>query len=98
LLLNIQLHITYSKLFLDNKIFEVSITYDKLECSDKRPVVNFSHAILNDYHQIKYVIIRSIKYDVDTIIKLSADNLPVYGLIFFEKKKIITIFLILLLL
>jgi len=43
-----QLHM--STLFLDNTIFKVSITYNKLECSDKRPVVNFSHAILNDYH------------------------------------------------
>jgi len=74
-----QLHM--STLFLDNTIFKVSITYNKLECSDKRPVVNFSHAILNDYHQIKYIIIGSIKYDVNTIIKLSADNLPVYCLI-----------------
>jgi len=87
LIIAIKHQLYMSKLFLDNKIFKVSITYNKLECSDKRPIINFSHAILNDYHQIKYVIIGNIKYDVNTIIKLSADNLPVYGLLFFEKKK-----------
>ncbi|KYQ53376.1 hypothetical protein ALC60_07489 [Trachymyrmex zeteki] len=49
--------------------------------------VNFSN-ILNDYDQIKYVITGSIKYNVNTVIKLSADNLPKYGLItyIFRKK------------
>lgn len=70
-----------STLFLDNKIFEVPITCKKLQYFDKRPIINISHVVLNDYYEIKNVIIGSIKYDIDTIIKLSADNLPVYGLV-----------------
>jgi len=58
---------------------------DQICCQSVDSLLIF--CLLGDYHQIKYVIIGSIKYDVNTIIKLFIDNLPVYGLIFFEKKK-----------
>lgn len=72
-----QLHL--AKLFLDKKIFDSSITYEKLNNPNERPIVKLPNIDLNTFYQIKYFVIDNIKYDVNTVIKLLTSDTPIYG-------------------
>lgn len=82
--------LSMAKIFLNSDSCKIAIKYEKLHCDNEREIEKIMcRTDLSELVQNKNVTIKNIKYDFDLVIKLSANNLPVYGRIIniFKKKK-----------
>lgn len=69
-----------SEMFLNRVGFKEIPIYEKIQNQNERPIVQIKDSrIIEGFHQIKNFTSNGIKYDVDTVVWISADELPIFG-------------------
>lgn len=67
-----------AKVFFNNDSFEELVCYEDFHDNLAFKTITIHHVNSNNYHRIKSVTIKNIKYTVDSIIKLTKHDLPTY--------------------
>lgn len=67
-----------SEIFLKTYKIKINTSYKDLR-PGKYPVAKIPQINYDNYCQIENAVIKNIKYNIDDVIKLSADEMPVYG-------------------